>query len=286
MKATINHRIVELISKLGISQNAFSKALETSSSRISNITTNRNKPDSEILEKIATVYRNVNIQWLLTGEGSVFLKADRGNPKGNPKGNLVSKDDGESYTKKVTLEPFIVDTHGMKLVPITDIHAAAGEGYINSETIDENDVLRLPAHMIKSGNHLCIRIKGVSMAPTLQDGGYVIIRHLDRGEWMHMPNERIYVVVDNEGKTYLKRVKNRFSGDNGFIVLTSDSPDKMSHPTFNLHPEEIAHIWYVEWYFTAKMPNIHDQYYSRVSNLEDKVDLIQEEFLKMKKQLK
>lgn len=172
----------------------------------------------------------------------------------------------------------IVDSSGLKLIPITDIKAAAGTGYINSDHFDETDVIRLPAHMIKSGNHLCISIRGTSMAPTLQDGGYVIIRHLDRGEWEDLISDRIYVIVDTDNKTYLKRVKNRLSGEKGFLVLTSDSPDKVSNPSFNLRVQDIQHVWYVVWYFTAKMPNIHDQYYNRLSTLEDTVQLMQQQF--------
>ena len=75
------------------------------------------------------------------------------------------------------------------------------------------------------------------MSPTLQDGGYAIIRFLDRSEWAKMPDERIFVVSDMEGKSYLKRVKNRFK--KGFIVLKSDNPDQASYPNFNLTAEEI-----------------------------------------------
>lgn len=108
------------------------------------------------------------------------------------------------------------------------------------------------------------------MSPTLQDCGYVIIRLLDRSEWAKMPDERIFVVSDREGKSYLKRIKNRFK--QGFIVLKSDNPDQASFPNFNLQADEINSIWYAEWYFTAKMPNIHDQFYSRLQRLEDKVE--------------
>lgn len=189
-------------------------------------------------------------------------------------------------SKEVSFSDHIVDTSGMKLVPLTDIKAAAGQGYLNPETFNENEVMRLPISMVRGGTYLIIGIKGTSMAPTLQDGGKVLIRLLDRGDWATMLNERIYVIVDTDGKTYLKRVKNRLSGEKGFIVLSSDSPDKVSYPTFNIQADEIQFIWYVEWYFTAKMPNIHDQYYNRLSNLEDTVQEMQAQFLQMKKVLK
>ena len=117
------------------------------------------------------------------------------------------------------------------------------------------------------------------MAPTLQDGGYVVVRLLDKGDWAKMPDECVFVVVDSEGKSYLKRVKNRFK--KGFIVLRSDSPDRASYPSFNLEAKEIMSIWYAEWYFSAKMPNIHDQFYSRLQQMEDDMDVMKQKLLKI-----
>lgn len=68
----ISDRIEALITRLGLSKTAFAESLGTSSSRISNITTKRNKPDSELLETILTVYKNVNAHWLLTGKGEML----------------------------------------------------------------------------------------------------------------------------------------------------------------------------------------------------------------------
>lgn len=170
-------------------------------------------------------------------------------------------------------EPEATYSKSITVIPITDISVAAGTGVYNSEYIDNVDAVRLPAAFVKTGHtYLCVRIKGLSMSPTLQDGGYVIIRHMDHSEWVKMPDERIFVVVDGDGKAYLKRVKNRFK--QGFIVLKSDNPDQATYPNFNLNINEITSIWYVEWYFSAKMPNIHDQYYSRLQKLEDKFDLL------------
>jgi phage repressor protein C with HTH and peptisase S24 domain len=135
----------------------------------------------------------------------------------------------------------------------------------------------LPASLAKQGKYLCIRIKGNSMSPTLQDGGYVVIRLLDRGDWKALVSDRVYVISDTEGMTYLKRVRNRFSSG-GFIVLTSDNPDKASYPNQNLKEEEIVSIWYVEWYLSAKMPNVHDQFYSKLERLENNIDDINRKF--------
>jgi phage repressor protein C with HTH and peptisase S24 domain len=167
--------------------------------------------------------------------------------------------DGANYGQKAAI------------IPITDIAVAAGGGMYNNDHIEVEDALHLPSRLVKPGHtYLCVKIKGLSMAPTLQDGGYVVIRLLDKSEWANMPDQRIFVVIDTEGKSYVKRVKNRFK--RGFIVMRSDSMDQHNYPTLNLDTNEIAAIWYVEWYFSAKMPNINDQYYHRLQLLEEKVD--------------
>jgi transcriptional regulator with XRE-family HTH domain len=159
----------------------------------------------------------------------------------------------------------------MVQIPITDISVAAGTGVFNSDYMENVAHFSFPNHLLKRGaTYLSVRIRGASMAPTLQDGGYMAIRLIERTEWANIADERVFVVCDTEGKSYLKRIKNRFK--KGFIVLMSDSPDKASYPNFNLQADEIQSIWEAEFYISAKMPNIHSQYYSRLAQLEDKVD--------------
>ncbi len=288
MENKFSSNIFHLRKLLGLNQSEMADILGKKKSIIGPYEKGEVEPDITSLMKISK-YFGISVSDLIErdlAKGVHEVTPKDVHPTVHPTVHPLVEEPHTSYTKSGTSIGHVVDTSGHRLVPIVDIKAAAGDGYINAEALEESDVLRLPVTMVKSGRHLCIRIKGTSMAPTLQDGGFLVIRLLERSEWLNMPNERIYVIVTNEGQTYTKRVKNRFSGEKGFIVLNSDSPDKSSHPSFNLYPEDIQHIWYVEWYFTAKMPNIHDQYYNRVSGLEDKVDLLAEEMRQMKKQLK
>lgn len=70
-KFEINNRIKELIDYLKLGQNEFAKEIGVSSSRMSNIITHRNKPDSEMLQLIAKKFTNVSTDWLLLGIGDV-----------------------------------------------------------------------------------------------------------------------------------------------------------------------------------------------------------------------
>ena len=88
-----------------------------------------------------------------------------------------------------------------------------------------------------------------------------------------MAEEHVYVIVAGE-HAYLKRVKNRLN--KGFIVCMSDNTDKYSYPNFNLQAEEITCIFYAEFLISAKMPNINETYYSRLRQLEDRFNEVEQ----------
>lgn len=122
------------------------------------------------------------------------------------------------------------------------------------------------------------------MSPTLLDCSYLILRLLDRSEWNEIKDNHVYVVSDRSGRAYVKRIKNRFH-EHGFIVCTSDNVDKANYPNFNLMEDEINTILYVEWYLSAKMPNINATYYDKVNHLEDDVDALKSQMSLLMKRL-
>lgn len=248
-------RLKEFIDYKRLNSLTFSHELGyNSSEKISRLFRNEGvKPSCDIIEDISNKFEDLNIDWWITGKGSM-LKA-------------------QSSTKQTTTptNKKILSVNHVN-IPITNISVAAGDGAINTDYIDVTDTIQLPQHLVKKGTHLCVMIKGESMSPTLQDGGYMIIRNLERNEWEKQPDERIYAITTTDGTAYLKRLKLRFK--KGFVVCMSDSPDKSSYPNFNLTLDEIHTLWYAEWYLSAKMPNIHDQYYNRLQRLEDDMDEI------------
>ena len=123
------------------------------------------------------------------------------------------------------------------------------------------------------------------MVPTLQDGGYLIIRLLDRCEWQDARDEHVYVVSDTEGRAFVKRLKNRLR-EHGLIICKSDNPDPMGYPDFNLLEHEINTIWHAEWYVSAKMPNIHATYYNKVSEMENEISDIRRTFTEELRQVR
>jgi phage repressor protein C with HTH and peptisase S24 domain len=255
---TIQDRILQFIAFLGISDREFCKKAELSSNYVATLKKGV-APGMDAVSKILSTYTEMSVQWLITGNGEMLN---------------IDKPISVSIAREA--EVFYDTTANSVSIPITDIKAAAGSGYMNTEVLRTSEFIQLPNNLTKKGKHLCIRIKGNSMSPTLQDGGFVVIRLLDNSEWKDLLSDRVYVVSDKEGKTLIKRVRNRFN--NGFIVLTSDNPDKASYPNENWQAEDIVSIWYVEWYLSAKMPNIHDQFYSKVERMENSIDDLNRKF--------
>lgn len=186
-------------------------------------------------------------------------------------------------------EPQLNITHAHKgnllRIPIVDISIAAGDGAFNKDYLEEVEAIELPMTMVHGGNkYLGVKVKGLSMEPTFQRDSYLIIRYLPPSEWENIKDGHVYVISDREGLSVVKRVKNRLK-EKGFIVCTSDNPDKNSYGNFNIGFEELNTVWYVEWNFRSRLNNIHDTYYYKQTELEDKIENIDHQLEMIKRTL-
>lgn len=265
-KESINARFIQAVNYLlssGIvgSKGELSEILKIKNSKFSEILNGRMNIGTDLAALICMRF-NISSDWLLMGKGEM-VQTEKSTYL-----ELVSSDD-ESAT-----------------IPLVDISVAAGcGGYDNPEYLEIVDSIRMPFSMIRRhAKYFCIRVKGESMAPTILDSSYVIVRLLERQEWQDMPEQHVYVISDRDGRAYIKRVKNRLR-EHGFITCMSDNPDKANYPNFNIQYDEINTILHAEWYFSAKMPNIHETYYKKVSDLEDKYDILENQMSKILKRI-
>lgn len=318
--------IIRTIRKyLNLSQDDFANKLGLKRSNLSQMEIGRNTPSVSLLNDIANIFRinimvvfqmiNSDEQMLSTLLPQLLLHEDEFGGKENGKvdgkvlpdfilesGKTTSiksnknevlptsffvPDSGKTKSINIVEVPVPVgDDSEMVSIPVVDISVAAGSGCYNTDYLSEVDSIRFPRSMVKGGQpHICVRIKGESMVPTLQDGGYLVIRLLDRSEWQYLREGHVYVVSSTEGRAFVKRLKNRFK-EHGFIVCMSDNPDPMGYPNFNLMADEINTIWHAEWYISAKMPNIHETYYKKVGELEDKYEGVMEEIQQIHREIK
>ncbi|CAK7061019.1 MAG: hypothetical protein PARBA_02263 [Parabacteroides sp.] len=260
---TILQRIEKIAINEGIKITAFEKTIGASKGVLSRAIHNGTDIQSKWLQAIVENYPQYSEAWLLAGRGSMLKRQ-----------SICPTHIQFNHTEK-ELECIHI--------PIVDISVAAGAGYYNTDFIEEVECISLPQTMAKNGrDYLCVRIKGQSMTPSILDGGYLIIYKLERSEWDSIRDNYVYVVSDSEGRSYVKRLKNRFR-QHGFIVCMSDNADKQNYSNFNLYEEEINTIWFAEWYFTAKIPNIQDTYYRKQAELEDRLEDLSAQFQQFRK---
>lgn len=254
-------RIAKFIDSLRISIRAFEQQINASNGLIRKAIANNTDIQSKWLSSIAENYPQLDMNWLLTGEGSMI------------RSNKISEVPNLECTSAMAA---VIPDNDFVSIPLVEISVAAGcGGYDNPNYLDVVDTIKMPFAMVQNkGQYFCIRVKGESMTPTILDSSYIIARLLDRAEWRDMPDRHVYIVSDRDGRAYIKRIKNRLS-NNGFIVCTSDNVDKLNYPNFNLEEQEINTILHAEWYFSAKMPNLNETYYDKVNQLEDKYDMLE-----------
>ena len=66
-------RLKELIKALKFNQVSFAKSLGMTQPNISRMASGEGKISVEVLNRIIDTYKNVNLHWLLTGEGAMFM---------------------------------------------------------------------------------------------------------------------------------------------------------------------------------------------------------------------
>ncbi len=99
---SINDRIAELIEHLRYNENSFSKRLAVSSSAIFNIVNpkgRRSYPSGVVLDKILSIEegdRKISAEWLMRGEGEMFLEDKERKPNEHKLYSMV-----EDLTAKV-----------------------------------------------------------------------------------------------------------------------------------------------------------------------------------------
>lgn len=260
-------RLSQFIQNQGLSVRAFEQSISASDGMIRRAINNKTDIQSKWLTIIADNYPMLDLVWLITGHGSMLKE--------------------ESKQLEMTQKTLLAkDNEEFVRIPVVDISVAAGSGYTNPDYIEEVECISMPRSMVRNGHtYLCVRVKGQSMIPSIMDGGYLIVRLLDRSEWDSIRDNYVYVVSDMEGKAYVKRLKNRLR-QHGFVVCMSDNVEKQHYPNFNIYEEELNTIWYAEWYFSAKIPNIQETYYRKQAELEDQVDELRMQFQQFQKALK
>lgn len=212
---TKKERLEHFIAAMGYSVREFERAIGVSNGTVRHIT---DALSANLKEKISANFPQLNMNWLLTGEGEMLRssKAAPSQPDVNERPVL----------KEVT-------KGGLPLIPID---AVAGFNGWDESGVSELDCTHydVPDFEMAHADFL-IRVSGSSMYPKYSSGDILACRKIDEITFLQWG--KIYVIDSRQGAM----VKRLFpmEGNADMILCKSDNPN---YPPFELPKEEIRSL--------------------------------------------
>lgn len=164
-----------------------------------------------VIAKILAIYKDLNINWLLTGEGNM-LRAE------SEKENIPVAHPSDSPTE------------GIPLIPIS---AMAG-AFTGEQSVLEYECERFVVPTFKGAEFL-ISVKGSSMYPKYNSGDIVACKRLPMDDIFFQWN-KVYVLDTDQGPL-IKRVKP--GSDKEHVLIVSDNE---RYEPFELPLDRIYHV--------------------------------------------
>lgn len=204
-------RLKEERVRLGMSQEAFGEVGGVQKGAQHNYEHGRRKPDSEYLEKIQKI--GVDIGYLFCGIRNRSSQTSSFEPDMVPSSSIEEQKAG--YIKSQLDDPEIAS------IPLYDVECAAGSGrdFEGEEILAYMHMDReIFKQLYKSSpeSTIGIRVRGDSMAGTLEDGDWVFVDLSERDP----SREGVYLIL-MDGERRVKRMQ-RVAG--GGWLLISDNP--------------------------------------------------------------
>ncbi|WP_186462326.1 S24 family peptidase [Pedobacter suwonensis] len=268
---------------------------------IQNSNNRKGEIGSSILQRLATEYLDLNIIWLITGNGDMLVTPnnndiENANTPNDNKGLLALSDTNSVQDAPPTLakiapptapptqnfgmpKVIAINENNEDLVTLVGAKAAAGylNGYGDTEFIENLPTIRLPT--LKGGTHRAFEVSGHSMQPTIQNGSIAVGRWVE--ELDEIRDRRIYILVTKTDGIVIKRVLNKVK-ETGNLILISDNPNKNDYYTYPLEASNIIEAWYLRgaFIFNFQEPG---ELYNRFNDLEAKVTLMADQLQKLAK---
>lgn len=210
----ISERLKVLIDSLGLNLKDFSRKTGIPYPTLQHYLSGRSEPGAENLQKIVIQF-DVNLNWLLTGEGEMFQ---------------------ESFEKK----PVEAANEEFIYVPMVSGRISAGGGLVPDNTIEIRLAFKKDWIMRRGDprNMSLIKVSGDSMQPTLYSGNIVLIDHsrnyID-------PQGGIYALVIDD-TIMIKRLQILYPAKK--IKIISDNPQ---YESIEADPEQVIINGKVIW---------------------------------------
>lgn len=205
-------RLEEFIKNQCISVRSFEQTISASDGMIRRAINNKTDIQSKWLSKIADNYPQLNLNWLITGKGSMIISTQ-------------NKDSNEL--------PIAHHTDSKEGIPLIPINAMTG-AFTEDQQIMEYECERFIIPSFKGADFL-IGVKGSSMYPRYNSGDIVACKRLNLQDIFFQWN-KVYVLDTDQGPL-IKRIKP--GTDKGHVTIVSDNKE---YEPFELAIDHIYHV--------------------------------------------
>lgn len=203
--STFKSRLQEFLKAENVNGSEFSRRMGLSSAYLASM---RKSMPQDKIEKLLTVFPQLNRDWLLYGEGGMYR---------------------EEIQEK-GLDPYHFDRH---LVPLIPTQAAAGRFPMYNEGVLPSDCQQIYAPM--RGVDLAIEVKGDSMEPQIQSGTILFIKRINDRAFIPWGNP---LVLDTENGSVCKLIFPSEKADH--IEARSINP---AYPPYQIPLESVYGIY-------------------------------------------
>ena len=203
--STVKERLQYFLKKEGISASEFSRKMNLSPTYIASM---RKSMPEEKVEKLVSVFPQLNRNWLLFGRGEMYI--DTGDP---------------------AIDPHRLDKHIVPLVP-TQTRAGSFDEYVQGITEFECEKVYSPSEYAQ----LAIRVRGDSMEPKIHDGALLFLQRINEKAFIPWGSP---LVLDTDNGSLVKML---YPGekDDSYLIAKSYNPD---YPPFAIPTETIKGIY-------------------------------------------
>lgn len=240
---SVKERLTEYLEHKGLSQAKFEKLAKLSNGLINNMRVSIG-PKTQL--KIKAAFPDLNMVWLLQGEGEMIKKYPVEN-----EGTLIGTKIGEYINKTGTTFEELSDGRYIMKTPLVMQRSYASylNGWGDPEYIDD-----LPTHPIivekpHLGTYRSFENSGDSMndgtSRSIEDRDIISGRRIERSLWrnrLHINKFKEFVIVTYKDGIVTKNIT-AHDTEKHTITCHSYNPDKQLYPDFELNLDDVMEIY-------------------------------------------